>query len=128
MTSFNKCCQFQSNGMLNFAPKCLYMIIIALIVPVCLSLERHDLPFLLRCITHFKTSTSANITIFLMINDRRETGKQAVVINDMLELFEKMGAGNLTPEQTLKEFVGHTPMQVFAGGLLGIIVALVLNM
>ena len=30
---------------------------------------------------------------------RRETGKQAVVINDMLELFEKMGAGNLTPEQ-----------------------------
>ena len=59
---------------------------------------------------------------------RRETGKQAVVINDMLELFEKMGAGNLTPEQTLKEFVGHTPMQVFAGGLLGIIVALVLNM
>ena len=29
---------------------------------------------------------------------RRETGKQAVVINDMIELFEKMGAGNLTPE------------------------------
>ena len=59
---------------------------------------------------------------------RRETGKQAVVINDMIELFEKMGAGNLTPEQTLKEFVGHTPMQVFAGGILGIIVALVMHM
>ena len=59
---------------------------------------------------------------------RRETGKQAVVINDMLELFEKMGAGNLTPEQTLKEFVGHTPMQVFAGGILGFIVALVMHM
>ena len=59
---------------------------------------------------------------------RRETGKQAVVINDMIELFEKMGAGNLTPEQTLKEFVGHTPLQVFAGGILGLIVALVMNM
>ena len=59
---------------------------------------------------------------------RRETGKQAVVINDMIELFEKMGAGNLTPEQTLKEFVGHTPMQVFAGGILGLVIALIMHM
>lgn len=57
---------------------------------------------------------------------RRETGKQAVVINDMIELFEKMGAG-LTPEQTLKEFVGHSPLQVYAGAVLGIIVALIIN-
>ena len=59
---------------------------------------------------------------------RRETGKQAVVINNMLELFEEMGAGNLTPEQTLKEFVGHTPLQVMAGGILGFVVALTMNM
>lgn len=59
---------------------------------------------------------------------RRETGKQAVVINNMLELFEEMGAGNLTPEQTLKEFVGHTPMQVLAGGILGVIVSLSMNL
>ncbi len=59
---------------------------------------------------------------------RRETGKQAVVINNMLELFDQMGAGNLTPEQTLKEFVGHTPLQVFVGGTLGLIVALIINM
>ncbi|HAB93397.1 MAG TPA: hypothetical protein DCF49_01310 [Lachnospiraceae bacterium] len=59
---------------------------------------------------------------------RRETGKQAVVINNMLELFEEMGAGNLTPEQTLKEFVGHTPLQVLAGGILGFIVALSMNL
>ena len=58
---------------------------------------------------------------------RRETGKQAVVINNILELFEEMGAGNLTPEQTLKEFVGHTPLQVMAGGILGFIVAFVMN-
>ena len=72
---------------------------------------------------------------------RRETGKQAVVINNMIELFEKMGAGTLTPEQSLKEFVGHSPMQVLAGGfvghspmqvlaggILGVIVAFVMNM
>ena len=53
---------------------------------------------------------------------RRETGKH------MIELFEKMGAGNLTPEQTLKEFVGHTPMQVFAGGILGLVIALIMHM
>ncbi len=58
---------------------------------------------------------------------RRETGKQAVVINDMLELFEQMGAGTLTPEQTLKEFVGHSPLQVAAGAILGFIVAIVIN-
>ena len=46
----------------------------------------------------------------------------------MIELFEKMGAGNLTPEQTLKEFVGHTPMQVFAGGILGLVIALIMHM
>ena len=57
---------------------------------------------------------------------RRETGKQAVVINDMIELFEKMGAGNLTPEQTLKEFVGHTPLQVIAGRLIGLCNALIM--
>ena len=58
---------------------------------------------------------------------RRETGKQAVVINNMLEFFEKMGAGDMTPEQTLKEFVGHSPLQVAAGAVLGFIVALLMN-
>ena len=58
---------------------------------------------------------------------RRETGKQAVVINDMLAFFDQMGAGTLTPEQTLKEFVGHTPLQVAVGAILGFIVASVMN-
>ena len=30
-------------------------------------------------------------------------------------------------EEKLKEYVGHTPLQVFAGALLGIIVAAVIN-
>ena len=56
---------------------------------------------------------------------RQETGKQAKAINSMMEMFETLGAKNLTPEETLKEFVGHTPLQVLAGLLLGLTVALI---
>ncbi len=52
---------------------------------------------------------------------RRETGKQAVVINEMAELFEKM-TGEAPVEEKLKEFVGHTPLQVTMGAILGIMV------
>lgn len=48
---------------------------------------------------------------------RRETGKQAIVINDMMELFQEMG--KMTVEESLKEFVGHTPLQVLMGAILG---------
>ena len=57
---------------------------------------------------------------------RQETGKQARVINSMLELINSMGRGELTPEETLKEFVGHTRRQVVVGALLGAAVALVM--
>ncbi len=59
---------------------------------------------------------------------RQETGKQARVINDILELFESMGQGKLTPEETLKELVGHTHRQVVAGAALGIVIALLMNL
>ena len=59
---------------------------------------------------------------------RQETGKQARVINDMLELFESMAIGDLTPEETLKEFVGHTRRQVLVGALLGAAVAVFANL
>lgn len=54
---------------------------------------------------------------------RRETGKQAVIINDILDMFERAKMG-YSPEITLKEFVGHTPLQVTAGILIGIANAL----
>ena len=59
---------------------------------------------------------------------RQETGKQAKVINSMLELFDSMGRGDLTPEETLKEFVGHTRRQVLVGALLGAAVAVIANL
>lgn len=54
---------------------------------------------------------------------RLETGRQAKLLNEMVVFFETMGQPKLSMEKKLKEFVGHTPMQVLAGMLLGIAVA-----
>lgn len=56
---------------------------------------------------------------------RLETGKQAVAINEILEAFELLAPDKIS-EANLKEFVGHTPIQVMAGILLGIINAVVM--
>ena len=54
---------------------------------------------------------------------RRETGLQAQVINEMIDFFRNMGKP-LSYEERLKEFVGHTPMQVLVGAVLGILIGL----
>lgn len=60
----------------------------------------------------------AIITCHDAMNSRQEIGRQAAVLNkiirDMLE--------GEDPETVLEEFVGHTPFQVCAGILLGILV------
>lgn len=56
---------------------------------------------------------------------RQETGKQAVVINEIVKAFAILTEEKL-PEVKLKEFVGHTPLQVIAGVLLGVINAFVM--
>ena len=50
---------------------------------------------------------------------RQETGKQAAVLNEIIEAFELLAPDKIS-EANLKEFVGHTPIQVLAGILLGI--------
>ena len=54
---------------------------------------------------------------------RRETGNQAKVLNEFIDLFTKNGS-ELSNDDKLKEFVGHTPLQVLCGALLGIAFAL----
>ncbi len=49
---------------------------------------------------------------------RLETGKQAVIINELTRAFDVLMT-NKHPEVKLKEFVGHTPIQVIAGALVG---------
>lgn len=56
---------------------------------------------------------------------RLETGKQAVIINELTKAFEALTKEDL-PEVKLKEFVGHTPIQVIAGITIGIANALAL--
>jgi acid phosphatase family membrane protein YuiD len=50
---------------------------------------------------------------------RRETGIQAQVLNDIVELLS-YETDKVIMEKKLKEFIGHTPIQVCAGAILGI--------
>lgn len=54
---------------------------------------------------------------------RRASGKQAEILNIMIrEVIEHKGL----KEERLKELIGHTPIEVIVGGLLGIIIANIL--
>ena len=57
---------------------------------------------------------------------RRETGKQAVALNELMKAFEVFTSEDL-PEAKLKEFVGHPPIQVAAGICIGILNAIFMN-
>lgn len=51
---------------------------------------------------------------------RRSVGKQAIILNNIIEdLYHHKPVA----QDKLKELVGHTPIEVFAGALLGIVVA-----
>ena len=56
---------------------------------------------------------------------RRETEKQAHIINELVKAFEELSEDKL-PEVKLKQFVGHTPIQVLAGITLGVINAVIM--
>jgi acid phosphatase family membrane protein YuiD len=57
---------------------------------------------------------------------RLETGKQAIVLNELIEMIEHMSNTDILPEVKLKEFVGHTPVQVLAGIFVGIVNAVIM--
>lgn len=70
---------------------------------------------------------SAILAIIVMYDARgvrRETGIQATVLNEIVDIIEKLGA-DVTYDEKLKEFIGHTPLQVLVGAILGIIIALI---
>ena len=69
----------------------------------------------------------AIIVMYDAMGVRRETGIQAKVLNEIIETFEKMGHKELSAQEKLKEFVGHTPFQVLIGALLGILIAIIIN-
>jgi uncharacterized protein len=64
------------------------------------------------------------VVIYDAMGVRRAAGEQAKVINRMVDVMEKEGSE--ISEKELKEYLGHTPIEVLAGLLLGIIVSLVI--
>ena len=68
----------------------------------------------------------AIIVMYDAMGVRRETGIQAKLLNDIIQTFEDMGRSELSTNEKLKEFVGHTPLQVLMGAILGIIIAMVM--
>ena len=58
---------------------------------------------------------------------RLETGKQAKLLNEFIDLFAKLEQP-LSDQEKLKELVGHTPLQVCMGGLLGILTGILCNL
>lgn len=68
--------------------------------------------------------TVAIIVMYDAIGVRRETGIQAQLLNNIIKIFEDMGREELSAQDKLKEFVGHTPFQVLMGGILGILIAI----
>lgn len=68
----------------------------------------------------------AIIVMYDAMGVRRETGIQARILNEMMWVFADMGS-DMSPHDKLKEFVGHSPLQVIAGALLGIVIAFAVN-
>ena len=57
---------------------------------------------------------------------RRETGKQAVILNRLL-LDNPFSWTGEEFDKKLKEDVGHTPLQVLMGAILGMLIALIMG-
>lgn len=83
----------------------------------------------------FEFAISCMLAIIVMhdaMGVRMETGKQGKVLNEMIEFFRTEGFVEAFKkndkmyefwEASLKEFVGHTPLQVGAGCILGILIS-----
>jgi len=54
---------------------------------------------------------------------RREAGKQAQTLNELIEIYF---SPHYKPQYKLKELIGHKPTEVFAGAVLGILIAILL--
>ncbi len=63
----------------------------------------------------------AVVVMYDAFNVRQETGKQAKVLNYIMENWPQMKPEEIF-DKALKELVGHTPLQVLMGALLGIAV------
>ena len=75
--------------------------------------------------------TISFLLAIIVIHDARgvrlETGKQAEILNEIVKYLRMEDGHTTLPEKELKELVGHTPVQVGAGMIIGFIVGIVLH-
>ena len=77
----------------------------------------------------FEFAISTMLAIIVMYDAmgvRREAGIQAKVLNEVMEILNSMNK-KISAGDKLKELIGHTPLQVLVGAILGIIIAFVIN-
>lgn len=65
----------------------------------------------------------ALVTMFDAASVRRSVGRQAIALNRILD---EVYAHGKVPQDRIREFLGHTPVEVFVGALLGIAISLVI--
>ncbi len=78
-------------------------------------------------VSSFEFAVTAILAIIVMYDAmgvRRETGEQAKLLNKMMESLTAHD-GSPFSQDKLKEFIGHTPIQVIAGIILGISIAII---
>lgn len=66
------------------------------------------------------------VTIYDAMGVRWETGEHARLLNKYLKQMKSQDDDDSSPEIDLKEYIGHTPMEVLAGVLLGILVGVLI--
>ena len=65
------------------------------------------------------------VVMYDAIGIRREAGKHADLLNELLLI--SVIKDSYTQREKLKELLGHTPLEVFAGAMLGTLMALLIN-
>ncbi len=80
----------------------------------------------------FEFAVTCMLAIIVMhdaMGVRQEAGKQAQVINVILEmLIPQVDETGKVPPVELKEFIGHTPIQVLGGLIVGVLLGIFLNL
>jgi acid phosphatase family membrane protein YuiD len=66
----------------------------------------------------------AIVTMFDAQGVRRSTGKQAELLNRLMDDIYWKGK---IEEEKLKELIGHTPVEVFVGAIMGFFIAIIFN-
>jgi len=75
----------------------------------------NSIPFLMTCVFSL-------ITMFDAAGVRRAVGKQAGLLN---KIVDEISQGGELKEERIRALLGHTPVEVFVGASLGIVIAIV---